>query len=175
MMNNFNVPTARTVAHANSFLPSTLRDWNSLDLIVRNSPTLKSFIRQLNQTRNEIPYPKYFAIVHTSRSGQIYHSRLRLECSSLKHHLYTKDIVQDSRCLCGAIETTSHYLISCDLYRNQRIRYIYLIPQPLAVPKLLFGIPEATKEENNFIFKQVQLYIFATERFAMLSSQILNN
>ena len=53
MMNNFNVPTARTVAHANSFLPSTLRDWNSLDLIVRNSPTLKSFKRQLSQTRNE--------------------------------------------------------------------------------------------------------------------------
>ena len=49
-MNNFNVPAARTVSHANSFLPSTLRDWNSLDLIVRNSPTLKSFKRQLNQT-----------------------------------------------------------------------------------------------------------------------------
>ena len=33
-----------------------------------------------------------------------------------------------------------------------------------------FGIPEATTEENNFIFKQVQLYILATKRFAMPSS-----
>ena len=169
-MNNFNVPPARTVTHANSFLPSTLRDWNSLDLIIRNSTTLNSFNCQLNQTRNENPYPKYFDIVHTSRSGQIYHSRLRLECSSLKYHLYTKNIVQESRCLCVAIETTYHYLLSCDLYRNQRIRYLYRIPQPLSVPKLLFGIPEATTEENNFIFKQVQLYILATKRFAMLSS-----
>ena len=76
-MNNFNEPPARTVTHANSFLPSTLRDWNSLDLIVRNSSTLKSFKRQLNQTRYENPYPKYLYLVHTSRSGQIYHSRLR--------------------------------------------------------------------------------------------------
>ena len=53
------VPPTRTVSHANSFLPSTLRDWNSLDLIVRNSPTLNSFKRQLNQTHNENPYPKY--------------------------------------------------------------------------------------------------------------------
>ena len=105
-----------------------------------------------------------------ARSGQIYHSRLRLECSNLKYHLYTKNIVQESRCSCGAIETTSHYLLSCDLYRNQRLRYLYLIPQPLSVPKLLFGIPEATTEENNFIFKQVQLYILATKRFAMPSS-----
>ena len=124
-MNNFSVPPARTVSHANSFLPSTLRDWNSLDLMVRDSPTLNSFKRQLNQTHSEKPYPKYFDIVHTSRSGQIYHSRLRLECSNLKYHLYTKNIIQESRCSCGAIETTSHYLLSCDLYRNQRIRYLY--------------------------------------------------
>ena len=163
-MNNFNVPPARTATYANSFLPSTLRDWNSLDLKVRDSPSLNSFKRQLNQTRNKNPYPKYFDIVHTSRSGQIYHSRLRLEYSSLKYHLYTKHIVQGFH---SAIETTSHYLLSCDLYRNQRLRYLYLIPQPLSVPKLLFGIPEATTEENNFIFKQVQLYIMATKRFAM--------
>ena len=93
-MNNFNVPPTRTVTHANSFLPSTLRDWNSLDLIVRNSPTLKGFKHQLNQTRNENQYLKYFDTVHTSRSGQIYHSRLRLECSSLKHHLYTKTLFE---------------------------------------------------------------------------------
>ena len=166
-MNNFNVPPARTATNAISFLPSTLRIWNSLDLIVRYSPALNSFKRQLNQTRNKNPYPKYFDIVHTSRSGQIYHSRLRLECSSLKYHLYTKHIVQGFH---GAIETTSHYLLSCDLYRNQRLRYLYLIPQLLSVPKLLFGIPEATAEENNFIFKQVQLYILATKIFAMPSS-----
>ena len=68
-----------------------------IDLIVSNSPTLKSFKRQLNQTRNETPYPKYFDIFHTSRSGQIYHSRLRLECSSLKHHLYTKTLLKIHR------------------------------------------------------------------------------
>ena len=80
-MNNFNVPPARTVTHANSFLPSTLRDWNSLDLIVRNSPTLNSFKRQLNQTRNENPYPKYFDM--SNFNGHLLFQADRLSCSYL--------------------------------------------------------------------------------------------
>ena len=82
-----------------------------------------------------------------------------------------KNIVQDSLCPYGAIETSSNYMLSFDHYRNQRIRYLYLISQPLSVPKLLSGIPEVTTDENNFIFKQVQLYILATKRFAIASNE----
>ena len=50
---------------------------------------------------------------------------------------------------------------------------IYLIPQPLSAPKPLSGIPEATTEENKFIFKQVQLYILATKRFAIATAYLI--
>ena len=69
--------------------------------------------------------------------------------------------VADSLCSCGAVETTSHYLLNCDHCRNLRIRYLYMIPPPLSIHKLLYGIQEATFEENSFISKQVQLYILS--------------
>ena len=31
--------------------------------------------------------------------------------------------------------------------------YLYLIPQPLSVPKLLFGVPEATTEKQQLYFQ----------------------
>ena len=72
---------------------------------------------------------------------------------------------------CGTVETTSHYLLTCDNYRNLRIRYLYTIPPPVSVPKLLFGIQEASFDENSlFIFKQVQLFIVATKRFETVTA-----
>ena len=96
-MNDLIVPNARTVLYANSFLPSTIRDWNSLDLNIRNSPSLNTFKLQINRSNEDVPiHPKFFDIIHTTRTGQIYHYRLRLECSSLKHHLFNRNIVGDS-------------------------------------------------------------------------------
>ena len=46
--NNYMVPITRTTFYFNSFLPSTLREWNSLNIISRNSTTLASFKRTLS-------------------------------------------------------------------------------------------------------------------------------
>ena len=98
------------VSQVNSFLPSTLRDRNSLDLNhVRNAPALSNFKRQVNHTLNKKTYPNTLDTIHSTRTGQIHHSKMGLQCSSLKYYLYKKNIVQDS--LCGAIETTFHYLL----------------------------------------------------------------
>ena len=40
---NFIVPQTRTTYHFYSFLPSTLRRWNTLDENIRESSTLQSF------------------------------------------------------------------------------------------------------------------------------------
>ena len=162
-MNNLILPAASTEYYTKSYFPSTIREWNTMDLTVRKSPSLNAFKLQINI--NVPNYPKYYDVIHTSRMGQVYHNRLRLECSSLRHHLFKKKIVADSLCSCGAVETTSHYLLNCEHYRNLRIRYLYMIPPPLSIQKLLCGIQEATFEENSFIFKQVQLYILGTKRF----------
>ena len=148
-MNDLIVPTARTVPYINSFLPSTIREWNSLDESVRNSPVLNTFEFQINRKSEIRTYPEYFDVIHTMRVGQIYHASLRLECSSLKHHLFNKTVVADPICSCGAVESTSHCLLTCDNYRNLRIRN----PSPIICSKTSFRDPGASFDENSFIFR----------------------
>ena len=160
---NFIVPQTRTTYHFNSFLPSTLRQWNTLDQNIRESSTLQSFKHKLN-TQQRIP-PIYFNVIQTSRLGQILHARLRLECSSLNHHLYKKNLVDSSLCACGAPETTFHFLLSCANYNEIRQQYFSGLGHPLTVSILLCGNPEESLAVNNAIFRRVQLYIMATKRF----------
>lgn len=165
-VNNFTVPMSRTVSHSNSFLPSALRDWNEIDPIIRNSSTITLFKSRINASGPNIATPpKYFDNVQTSRLGQIYHARLRLECSSLNQHLFTKNLINSPLCSCGSIETPSHFLLSCSNYRVLRQRYLLTLPHPLSVQTLLNGIPEAPNEVNDNIFKHVQLFILASKRF----------
>ena len=71
-MNDLIVPNANRVLYANSFLPSTIRDWNSLDLNVRNSPSLNTFKLQISRSNGDVTiHPKFFDIIHTTRAGQI--------------------------------------------------------------------------------------------------------
>ena len=60
-----------------------------------------------------------------SRKEQIIMARLRLKCSSLKDHLFQKNIIDSGLCTCGKIETTAHYLLHCSNYifiRNETIQ-----------------------------------------------------
>lgn len=75
--NNFIVPITRTTFHFNSYLPSSLREWNSLNTASRNSSSLVSFKRTLNN--KSIIVPPYFYTIQTSRIGQVLHIRIRLE------------------------------------------------------------------------------------------------
>ena len=70
----------------NSFLPSVVRDWNELPHTTRNAPSISAFKRSLNSTL--ISIPRFY--LDGKRIGQIYHSRLRMDCSSINHHLFSK-------------------------------------------------------------------------------------
>ena len=80
---------ASTNLYYNSFFPSTIRAWNSLPEDIKQSPSISSFKFQLNRDINKLP--KYYNT--GTRMGQILHTRIRLECSSLNAHLYRKNIV----------------------------------------------------------------------------------
>ena len=155
---NFVIPAVRTKYHFNSFLPSTLRQWNQLDQHIKESLSLQAFKYKLNM-QHKTP-SIYFNTIQTLRLGQILHTRLRLECSSLNHHLFKKKLTDCPLCSCGAPETTFH-LLSCVNYNDLR-HYISL---PLTVEILLKGKPDESVSMNNLIFKRVQLYILATKRF----------
>ena len=99
--NDFMVPATRTTFFFNSFLPSALREWNSLYAATRNSTTLATIKRKLNSTNIVSPH---FYTIQTSRTGQILHTRIRLECSSLNQHLYKKNLIDSPNCPCGQVE-----------------------------------------------------------------------
>ena len=56
--NDLRSVNSHTTQYFNSFLPSVIRDWNSLPYADRNVETIDSFKRHLNQHRATVP--KYF-------------------------------------------------------------------------------------------------------------------
>ena len=100
--NNLNIVPSNSNLYYNSFVPSTKRLWNNLPLLVRNSTSLNEFKKNISGQCIKPPEYSYFG----DRPAQIYHARLRLECSSLRSHLYHKNLVENSLCSCGEVETT---------------------------------------------------------------------
>ena len=87
LRNETNLQTipARSQQYYNSFLPLTTCIWNSLPDGTKSSPLVESFKHKLNNNITKPP-PYYFS---GSRLGQIYHARIRLNCS-LRYHLFQK-------------------------------------------------------------------------------------
>ena len=76
----------RTSSYYNSFLPSTLRQWNNLSIETRQLNSLKSFKWFLKKDKSSVPKYYYFG----KRKAQILHTRLRTGCSSLNLDLFVK-------------------------------------------------------------------------------------
>ena len=84
--NDIQTIDSRTTLYFNSFLPSVIRDWNSLPYGNRNADSLYSFKRHINHDRKSIPKYYYSGL----RRYQIIHTRLRTGCSSLNYDLFLK-------------------------------------------------------------------------------------
>lgn len=109
--NILNINT-RTNLYAEYFLPSVIKVWNNIPPDTRDCQSLNIFKRRIS---NEcISPPKYYYI--GSRLGQVFHTRLRLNCSSLNSHLFVRNLVCSPNCTCGKIETTAHFLLECPKY-----------------------------------------------------------
>ena len=155
----------RTALYSNYFLPATVRSWNLLPENAKTSTSVGAF-RNCVQSRAIKP-PNYFYI--GKRLGQIYHSRLRMQCSSLNHHLFVKNIVDSPLCLCGAIETTAHYLLHCPRFHIMREQHFYNINiiHFLSEEILLHGSTDFSYEQNIEIFLAVQTFILSSKRFVI--------
>ena len=75
-----------TNLYYNSFLPSVIRDWNELPVVVRQLDSVCSFKNYLN--RDFTPVPKYY--LTGNQKSQILHTRLGTNCSSLNNDLFLK-------------------------------------------------------------------------------------
>lgn len=114
--NHIQTVHANTNLFFNSFIPSTIRAWNSLSDDVKSAPSVASFKFRLNRDLKKPP--RYYNI--GTRIGQILHARLRMECSALNAHLYRKNIVPSPSCLCGGFESPYHFLFVCPKYTVAR-------------------------------------------------------
>ena len=96
------------------------------------------------------------------------HSRIRNKCSDLHYDLYHNHLRDNPACDCGDdVEDTEHFLFKCNYFTEQRTQLFLSTRQfhPVNEYILLFGDDSLTKDENVFIFNQVQIYIKDTRRF----------
>ena len=158
---NIQIPTFHTNLYSNSFLPNTIREWNTLPEHIKNLPSLSSFKHYLNRDIHRVPQYYY----HGDRKLQILHTRLRLGCSSLNADLYTNHISLDNTCTCGEIENAQHYLLHCHVYREIRRNTIAKLTVPITIDILLNGCPLYDDNVNSNIFQVVQEFIKDSKRF----------
>ena len=152
-----------TQQYFNSFMPSAIRKWDDLLPVIRDSTFVTAFKYQVNSNLTQPP-----SLFHVkNRIGQIYHSKLRTNCSSLNSHLFSKNIIDSPLCICGAIEDTRHYLFVCTRYldlRRELINAVSAMCEP-TLNVLLYGNTELSYEQNKKIFLSVQNYIAKSKRF----------
>ena len=127
----------------------------------QQSSNIASFKTHLNRDRIAPPSHYYAG----TRDGQIYHMRLRTSCSTLNHHLYSKNIIQSPLCACGAVDNTKHFLFECQRYDEIRHKMIADVSNFCAptVNVLLFGDASLSANINRIIFCAVQKFILKSK------------
>ena len=113
-------PQQRTATYHKSFFPKTISDWNDLDCIYREVPSLNSFKEY--QKKNS-GYKVNRLYHHNTNTAAINQTRMRLGLSGLGSQRYDYNHINDPRCLtCGAkSEDPSHYFLTCPTYAVPRI------------------------------------------------------
>lgn len=111
--------SCRTNAWRLSFFPHTALQWNELPHQLRNVPSPGMFKRFFcAKISKQKCY--YFS---EPRNLNVMLNRLRLGCSNLRSHLFRNGLADDELCSCmEGIEDSEHFLISCPLFRNERLR-----------------------------------------------------
>ena len=175
--NNYNLRSSQNIyqtssrlsLYQESFIPSSIKLWNSLDLSVRNELSLNMFKLKIKQKyyKNKSP-PTYFNI--GDRYLNVLHARLRNKCSALNMDLYHANIKPNAMCQCGYLyENAQHYFLSCKNYTVQRNKLFFELRKeniPTDFENLMYGNALFNMNINTLIFIKVQNYIKETNRFS---------
>jgi hypothetical protein len=109
-----------------------------------------------------------FPILLCSRFGQILHTRLRTESSSLKDHLFKRNLESDSFCTCKQIESSHHFLLKCPIYPRFRNNIFINISGPKNSYDLSLWNPNISDNKNCNNFVIVQDFIIKSKRFVQV-------
>lgn len=156
---NFHLLKTRTETFRNSFIPSSIRLWNSLDIQNR---TLEYCRNIMSQTKSPLLY-------YGNRISSIKHAQLRMECSKLNHHLHLLHVIDSPKCDCGyECENTNHFLLECPLYYQERTHMLHnfstICDLSVSCNILLFGSEDVDLDVNKKIFDVVHSFINDTDR-----------
>ena len=112
--NYYNVK-ARTETFRSSFIPSSVKLWNSLDVCDRTLTYVDCLMKK----------PKPLLLYHGSRKSSVKHTQLRMKCSKLNFDLFSLHVIDSPACPCWHIrEDSNHYLLQCPLYFQARNKII---------------------------------------------------
>ena len=168
LRNNANLTNyrPRTETLRNSFFPFTLNTGNTTDEAIR---LIDNHNILLSKIKHPIPKkkPHFYKF---SRKVNIIMSRLRMNCSELKYHLYINHVSETPNCLCGCIETPQHYFLECPLYLTHRdilLAYFRNTEAPLSLKNILYG--DIQENMTKTLIAAVEQYICETQRFSILS------
>ena len=171
---NFRIPFSRTNLLKRSFIPSTLRLWNSLDMQTRDSKSLNSFKYKLKFKANSMCKIYSLSFGPCTR----YLTQLRLGLSKLNSHLFTIGVTQNPycpNCTNPVSETIPHYLLVCTAYAAQRDEMLRslgdVLPRGITSNKtklaqiLTHGSETYSHEVNVLILTASSKFIHDTQRF----------
>ena len=141
----------RTERYRSSFLPSCVNQWK-------------------NYTPNE--HKKLFSnplFYYGKRETSVKLAQLRMGCSKLNAHLKDLHVVDSETCACGHnMEDTSHYLLSCPLYINERNEFLIKLRNiggnTINVHSIIHGNMFSDFETNKKLFDALHDYIEKTNR-----------
>ena len=111
---NLIVPVCRLSITNSSFIPSTVKEWNTLDIAIRKFDSLSKFKNaiRLNSQSNKISVPKLY--YYGPRKINVILTQLRCTASFLNHDLYKVHILFSPACSCCAskkMRTTSFLFV----------------------------------------------------------------
>ena len=171
--NDIIVPFCRLSLTQNSFIPSTVRQWNNLDQSVRNLGTLSGFKNALRKENiiKRMSIPKYFQ--YGPRKLNIILTQLRNSSSFLNYDLYKVNIISNPHCSCGAREDVRHFFFDCINYvdiRRELFNSLVWLPGHITIDvKLLTsGHISLSYDENVDIFRHVFKFIKESKRFLIV-------
>jgi hypothetical protein len=131
--------------------------WNNIPNDIRLNSSKCCFKRFLNRNLGKKSYYFNFG----SRKEQIIFARLRLKCSSLKDHLFQKNIIDSGLCTWGKIETTAHYLLHCPNIRNET-KFMCSLVNSFPHLCLIKSFYSGNVLWHSFKYQSVFIFIFQT-------------
>ena len=167
--NLFSAIPSKTDYFGNSFFPYSVNQWNNLDPVIRNTVKISMFKK---------PSQAYVYNVNDYVGLKLL-TRLRLNLSHLYEHKFRHNFQDTVNPLCSCSlesESTTHFLLPCPFYSNQRIALFVSIrdidmtisnlSEDNLVNTLLYGNNEFySSETNTRILNCTICYLKSSERF----------